>query len=105
MKTPVWLSFDLGLKGDYEGIYAWLDNHGARECGDSVAYFHYDYERDLVQEMKEDLEKNVNLESRNRVYIVWSKGGKSTGRFLFGNRKAAPWAGHGVQEPAVDEEG
>jgi len=32
MKSAVWISFDLDIKGDYKGFYAWLDNHGAREC-------------------------------------------------------------------------
>ena len=33
----IWLSFDLGVSGDYEGTYAWLDDKSARECGSSVA--------------------------------------------------------------------
>lgn len=38
VKTVVWLSYDLGAKGDYDGLYSWLDNHKAKECGDSIAY-------------------------------------------------------------------
>jgi hypothetical protein len=37
--TRYWLSFDLGLQGDYDNLYAWLDKQGAQECGDSVATF------------------------------------------------------------------
>jgi hypothetical protein len=37
--TRYWLSFDLGLQGDYDSLYAWLDKQGAQECGDSVATF------------------------------------------------------------------
>ena len=28
----IWLSFDLGISGDYEGMYAWLDDKNAQEC-------------------------------------------------------------------------
>jgi len=31
-----WLSFDLGLRGNYELLYAWLDAMEAKECGDNV---------------------------------------------------------------------
>jgi hypothetical protein len=37
MHTVMWMSYDLGVKGDYEGLYAWLDDHEAKECGNSVA--------------------------------------------------------------------
>ena len=37
MKKFIWLSYDLGIGGDYESLYSWLDNHEAKECGDSVA--------------------------------------------------------------------
>ena len=43
MNKALWLSYDLGVKGDYEGLYAWLDDHNAEECGNSVAFLHYEY--------------------------------------------------------------
>lgn len=27
----IWISYDLGVQGDYEGLYGWLDTHKARE--------------------------------------------------------------------------
>ena len=30
----IWLSYDLGVDGDYENLYAWLDHKEAKECGD-----------------------------------------------------------------------
>jgi hypothetical protein len=45
MKQRIWLSFDLGIKGDYQSLYKWLDARKARECGDSVAYFTFEYPR------------------------------------------------------------
>lgn len=29
----MWLGYDLGVKGDYPGLYAILDDHDAIECG------------------------------------------------------------------------
>ncbi len=51
MKKTIWLSYDLGVKGDYEGLYAWLDDHGAIECGESVAFFNFEIknEENLVE--------------------------------------------------------
>ena len=46
MNKAIWLSYDLGVSGDYEGIYAWLAKHGAKECGDSLAFLNYEYEHD-----------------------------------------------------------
>ncbi len=92
----VWLSFDLGVKGDYENLYVWLDRHEARECGDSVAVFNYGFAgADLIAAIKKDLKKNVNLRARDRIYAIFLKDGKMKGTFLFGNRKAAPWSGYG----------
>jgi len=104
MKKIVWLSYDLGVKGDYEALYAWLDNRGAKECGDGVAVLNYEFQKDLVEELKDDLSKNIGLAKRDRVYLVWLEDRKAKGRFLFGFRRAAPWAGYGSHEPVVDEE-
>ena len=40
-KQVIWISFDLGIRGDYENLYAWLDEHGAKECGDNFASIIY----------------------------------------------------------------
>lgn len=104
MKKTVWISYDLGVKGDYEGLYSWLDNHNAKECGTSVAVLVYDFIANLVEELQRDLSQSVNLGKHDRIYIIWREDHKIQGRFLFGKRKAAPWSGYGSQEPQVDEE-
>jgi hypothetical protein len=38
MKSAIWLTFDLGVRGDYETLYTWLDQRLAKECGDNVAF-------------------------------------------------------------------
>lgn len=95
MKQFVWVSFDLGMKGDYEGMYAWLDAHGAKECGDGSACFSYDHPtNDLLQDMKNDINANVEIDGKkNRIYVVRLVEGKLKGNFIFGNRRNAPWAG------------
>ncbi len=47
MKASIWLSFDLGVLGDFEGMYEFLDSHGAQECGDSLATFSYEYKKNF----------------------------------------------------------
>jgi len=102
----VWISFDLGVSGDYEGIYAWLDGHAAKECGDSVALVQFESQGDLVTELREELKANVRLTSRSRVYAIYLGGGsKIKGTWLVGSRKQAPWTGYGSLEGegATDE--
>ena len=105
MKKTVWISFDLGVSGDYEGMYAWLDNHGAKECGDSLAVIEYKPVGDVIAELKNDIEQTVQVNKNSRLYIVYkSDDGKMKGSFLYGKRKQSPWTGYGaVEEESVDE--
>ena len=83
-----WLSFDLGLHGDYDVLYGWLDKQGALECGDSMGTFRSEKSRDqLTKELKSLLDEKKNP----RIYIVSMKSGK----FVLGRRKVrAPWTGY-----------
>jgi hypothetical protein len=92
-KKTFWLSFDLGIKGDYNGIYTWLDKLKAKECGDSLAVFQRASSEDHINKIKQELEKNVKLRQSDRVYVIWLDGLKVKGQFIFGNRKPAPWEG------------
>lgn len=94
MKHWIWISFDLGVKGDYEGMYKWLDEHDARECGDSMAGLRYEYSDDLIDSLKRDLQDNVEFTSKSRVYVIRLLEGKMKGRFIFGGRRSAPWSGY-----------
>lgn len=95
VKTSVWLSYDLGVKGDYDGLYGWLDAHGARECGESVAYIpDYEHAGALLESLRADLKGAVELARTDRIYALFEDdAGKMKGRFLFGRRKRAPWQG------------
>jgi hypothetical protein len=107
VKHFVWLSFDLGVKGDYEGMYAWLDGNDASECGDSLACFLYEHpSEDLLQDMREDLTKSVELDAkRNRIYVIRNVGGKMKGTFIFGRRRNAPWTGVAATGTQEDDNG
>ena len=106
MQSAIWLSFDLGVRGDYEGIYAWLDSNGAIECGDSMAHLKYEHSGDLITDLKADLKNSVGITKKTRIYIIYRDTEKDTwkGKFIIGTRKAAPWSGFG-SSGEQDEEG
>lgn len=104
--SAIWLSYDLGLRGDYASLYAWLDSQGAQECGDSIAFFTYEHQGDLKESLKVDLANAIAVDKNTRVYLVFRdvKTKKIKGSFLFGRRRAAPWTGYSTQGAAVVED-
>ena len=105
VKSAIWLSYDLGVNGDYEGMYAWLDNHGAKECNGSVAYLQFTHDGDLPTSLKSDIESVVALNRRSRIYVIYRKDEKMAGRYLFGHRKGAPWEGFGDKDGTEEDLG
>ena len=106
MQVRIWISFDLGVKGDYPGMYAWLDNHDAVECGDSFASLFVECtNRNTVEkELLAELTDSVNLASNDRVYVIYRReNGLAKGTFLHGKRKANPWAGYGTHDDEESE--
>ena len=106
------LSYDLGATGDYEGMYAWLDDQDAKECGSSVAFVEqYDHDdEDLMAKLESDIDGAVDLNRRSRIYVIrFAKKGpkrRLVGSFLIGGRKGAPpWDGYGQQDETDDDEG
>jgi hypothetical protein len=88
------MSYDLGVQGDYEGLYEWLDAHGALECGDSFAIVKYQFRRKLLEELRKELHESVEFTKRSRIYVVYkADDGSTKGVFLVGRRKASPWEG------------
>lgn len=103
-KSIVWLSYDLGVDGPYEELYHWLDERDAKECGDSVAVLLFSWTSDIKGELKRSLKNNVNLRARDRIYAVVPREKSGyRGAFVFGNRKAAPWAGTAGKLDSVDD--
>ena len=103
MESIVWMSYDLGVTGDYESLYAWLDDHNAKECGNSVAYFSFSYDRDLLESLKAEIEDAVSLNKRTRIYIIYRDNEETKGRFIIGGRKSGPWDGFGTHEADGDD--
>jgi len=100
MKTSFMLSYDLGLDGDYESLYFWLDEHKAVECGSSVALIkNYEFQGDLFDCIKNDIDLRVKIRAKDRIYIFHPKDeGGAEGRFIFGNRKRNPWEGYAFSD-------
>lgn len=95
-KSTIWISYDLGIQGDYQSLYAWLDSHSAKECGDSLAVLQYEYRNDLISELKDDIGKAISVDKRTRIYVIYRDKAdkqKNKGKFIFGNRRTPPWAG------------
>lgn len=103
-KKTFWISYDLGLKGDYQGLYTYLDGVKARECGDSIAFFQKDYGERFLEALKKDIESNVTLSKTDRVYVIYLENNKAKGKFLFGGRKRAPWEGYATESASVTDE-
>jgi len=105
MELSVWISYDLGIKGDFNGLYQWLDSHGGIECGNSTAFIKFEYQNNFLSEIKSDIEKSVDIKSTDRIYIIYkdSEKNKTVGKFLLGNRKASPWTGYAPSGEATED--
>ena len=103
MKQRFWLSYDLGLRGNYSPLYEWLDRVGAKECGDSVGTFLLERTREQVgKELREIVTKN-HLSAR--LYLLGkTKDQRLVGGYVVGKRKVSPWAGFGAVESDGEEE-
>lgn len=107
-RKTYWLSYDLGVGGDYDHLYQWLDDHNAKPCGNSVAYFNYEYDDDKNPDeiLEEELNAKINLLPGNKLYIIRKKedNSKITGSFIYGKRGATPWEGYGKSVSEEEDE-
>lgn len=107
MVKRFWLSYDLGIDGDYDGMYTWLDGNEAVECGDSVASFELEIgTAEPAKAVSAALKKHkVALRRKDRVYLIWRRdSGAVTGRFIAGTRRRAPWSGYAVEASEETED-
>lgn len=104
VKKGFWLSYDLGIKGDYTGLYTFLDAVGAKECGDSIAFFQKDYGEDFLWHLTKEIQSHVQIAKTDRIYVVYldTASQKTKGKFLFGARKRAPWEGYATQGTSTE---
>lgn len=120
MKLVVYLSYDLGVSGDYPGLYTWLAKLKALECGDSMCRFVYDFKtithmdsiddtKKALTELLEAIKQSVKLNRNDRIYICsefYVKDSKMlTGCFIYGKRKQNPWQGYetGTNDFKIDD--
>jgi len=106
-KKAFWISYDLGLKGDYPGMYKFLDTLEAKECGDSLAFFNkfLGDNGSYTQVIKDELEKYVTLSSTDRIYLIHlDDENRIKGHFINGGRKRAPWDGYADGISDTDED-
>ncbi|TSA37100.1 MAG: hypothetical protein D4R64_06190 [Porphyromonadaceae bacterium] len=103
-RKAIWISYDFGLKGDFTGLFTWLDNHSAVECGNGLAFFRHDISKlegtdseSLIKLLTADIKETVKLSKTDRVYIIFkdTSTNKVKGEFINGNRKQSPWEGYG----------
>lgn len=105
MKTGIWLSFDLGVRGDFTGLFAWLDDRKAKECGDGVAFLKFEWTEDLKAELEAELRAHIEVTKQTRIYVVRQKGVddlRPLGTWIIGSRRSPPWTGFGsmsTQQP------
>jgi hypothetical protein len=106
IKNAVWISYDLGVQGDYPGIYAWLDQHQANECGDNLAFLNYEHSGSLLESLTADLKRSVETTKKTRIYVIYreQESKKMKGAFIFGGRKAPPWSGFAVAAGSADSD-
>jgi len=106
MTKTFWITYDLGLKGDYAGLYTWLDTVGAKECGDSIAVFTKEYEGELVEAVKTEMLNFMTLGKTDRIYLIHldNQTGKVKGNFVFGGRKRAAWEGYATGIHTAEED-
>lgn len=98
-------NFDLGVRGEYDNLYIFLDSNKALDCGNSNCVFEYhfkglnlDYE-DKFQQLKNGIETAVSLSKNDRIYaIVHNEEGVPRGKFLFGQRKTPIWDGYAKKD-------
>lgn len=103
-----WLSYDFGLRGNYNGLFNFLDNFNAKECGNGLSYFIYDNPNllnieELLKKLQSEIMEKVAPSDSDRIYIIWKNDEMAIkGKFLFGKRKQAPWIGYGDRSTGDD---
>ena len=93
-----WICFDLGLKGDYPGMYKYLDSHKGIECGGNIAYMKREIVPNFKEIVRQEIIASVKINSDDRVYLIYKEpqSTNTCGYFIFGGRKKADWDGFNI---------
>lgn len=108
MKQWIMINYDLGLKGDYQNLYRFLDNYKALDCGNCNAALQIEVSENnfdvICNEIKKKIESEVDISSNDRIYLtVTDSQNQMRGKFLFGLRKRAVWEGYGNIHPEEED--
>jgi hypothetical protein len=103
-KTRVWLNFDLGFDGDWEGLYQFLADHDAKECGANSATFFWPT-KNLKNSLQKALRDAVKIDKRSKIYAIYKAPDGMHASFMFGKRRSPKWTGYSSSESSVDEGG
>lgn len=107
MNKAIWLTYDLGVQGDYPGLYEFLDSYKAKDCGESCAFLEFPVRKTLLPELNRALKKQVSLKKGDRIYVIYrtdTPDKRLKGRFLSGGRKGQPpWAGYATADSTAED--
>jgi hypothetical protein len=102
VKKTIFITFELGMRGDYESLYKWLDEKKAEERGYGVAIIK-EYvidtsikkDIDFLRLVKKELTQKVSFGNTDRVYMIWNgfENNLIKAGFIYGKAKQAPWTG------------
>jgi len=95
-----WLALDIGVRSDPRALFEWLDQVGAKECGESVAAFKLDSdEASLAKRLSGLVSDGI------RLYLIGRHDGAG-GQFgrLSGGRKRPPWEGFATDKGDIEAE-
>lgn len=112
MKKSIFITFEFGIKGDYDSLYKWLDERNAVDRGYGLAFIK-DYtisqkistDLEFLKYMKGEISSKVKLGNSDRIYIIWNgiESSVMKGGFIHGKSKQAPWAGYAQNDsPSLD---
>lgn len=103
MTRSVFISYDFGIKGDFDNLYKWLDESNAQERGYGLAYIknfkipeEIKSDGDFFLHIRKLLNSKIKLGGTDRIYMIWGSieaSKKTTSGFLFGKAKQSPWTG------------
>ncbi len=92
------------MKGDYEGLFKWLDENKAEERGYGIGMIKdYPFDSNVIKTdvdflklIKSELKKRIIIGSSDRLYMIWKslETNKIQAGFLFGKSKQSPWTGY-----------
>jgi hypothetical protein len=105
MKRAIWICYDLGVRGSYERLYSWLDEHEATDCGPNLAFLRYEDKGSLVETITAEMNDLLQDSKHIRIYLIYrdDKSKKVKGSFILGARKAPPWSGYAARPTPPDE--